>query len=422
MKKFVLLTAVIAYSITGWAQKQNIQNAWISYKDKNYKQAATEINAAVEDPSTKDDPKAWYYRGMIYMGMQEDAALKAENPYREAVTSYMKVVQLKPGYEKDNVNQALLYGANTYFNDAVGALNAAKYEEAAMLAQKVVDIKNLEDGKRFASVKGMDTTAARAILIAAYGAYNAQKHDEALTYLNQLRDNRFVSEPGVYSMLADIYSKQNKNTEMLAVLEEARKKYPGDANIRNAELNYYIKTGQQDVLMKKLEEAVAAEPNSAVLQFNLANGYMNLAFPKDDKGRIATTRPANYNELITKTEAAYSAALKNDPDNLDYNYNTGVFFYNQATMINEDMNAITGNSDADNKKYEALKKQRNDMFSKAIPYFEKILQQSEPKLSSLSQDDKFFYQSALIALKEIYAKQDNMSKSGEMKKKLEALN
>jgi hypothetical protein len=61
------------------------------------------------------------------------------------------------------------------------------------------------------------------------------------------------------------------------------------------------------------------------------------------------------------------------------------------------------------------------MFGKAIPYFQTVVEQLEPKLSVLNSDDKFTYQSALIALKEIYAKQDNMDKSAEMKKKLEAI-
>ncbi len=205
---------------------------------------------------------------------------------------------------------------------------------------------------------------------------------------------------------------------MLAMFDEAKKQYPDNQNIRNEELNYYIKLGKQDILIKKLEDAVATDQNNAELLFNLANGYSNMAFPKDANGKDLP-KPANFQDYAAKAETNYGKALKIDAENGGYNYNMGVLFYNQASEFNNKINDIKGNTAADLKKYDELKGQRDAMFDRAIPFLEKTYTVLGGKLGSLNADDKFSYQSALIALKEIYARKDDMNKSNEYKKKLE---
>jgi hypothetical protein len=80
-----------------------------------------------------------------------------------------------------------------------------------------------------------------------------------------------------------------------------------------------------------------------------------------------------------------------------------------------------GSSDADLKKYDVLKTERNEWFNKALPMFEKVISLWEPQAKSLKGDDFMNYQSAIVAAKEIYAKQNNFQKATELKKKLEAL-
>jgi hypothetical protein len=410
MNKFFLAAAAILVSTATFGQKQNIQNASNELRDKNYKEAISY--------STNEDPKAWFVKGNIYMSMQELPEFKSQNPYREAVDAYLKVASLKPKYEKEAIDPALIYLAQLYYNDAVNAYNSKEYNDAFTYAQKVKQIAGLEDGKRFANNKPMRTTASNALVIQTYSAYYANKFDEAMPLLNDLKADTSVRDANVYMIIADIYAKQGAADKQIATLEEGRKVYPDNPNLRNEELNYYIKTGQQDVLMKKLEDAVTKDPNSAILHFNLANGYMGLAAPKDVSGKDLP-KPANSAEYLSKAEASYMKALAIDAKNAEYNYNTGVLYFNQASDINKQMNSL-GSTAADDKKYKELEVQRNSMFNKAAPYFEAACAELEAKLSSLGAEDKFTYQSALVALKEIYAKQDKLDKSAEMKKKLDA--
>lgn len=415
MKKTVLIAAGMAISTLGWAQKQNIQSANNYLRDKEYTKALEYIEKAINDPSTKDDPKAWFVRGNIYMAMQEDGGYKDKAPYREAAKSYMKAAELKPTYEKDVITQSMLVDAYNFYNDAATAYNAKNYSDAYNYAMQMDAIHNFEGGKRYAGNKAFDTVAVQGMVIGAYSAYYDKNFDNAIPILQTLKSNPIGKTPNVYLLLADIYKNQNKDAEFLAIIDEARKQYPDNQNIRNEELNYYIRTGKQDLLVKKLEDAVAADPNNADLQFNLANTYNSMAFPKSG------SKPANFADLVNKAEAAYANALKVNPASAEYNYNTGALYYNQATEINNQMNAIEGTSAAAQKKYNELQVQRDALFEKSLPYLEKTITALEPKVNSLSDDDKLTYRSSLMAAREIYARQNKLDKSGELKKKLEAM-
>jgi hypothetical protein len=85
------------------------------------------------------------------------------------------------------------------------------------------------------------------------------------------------------------------------------------------------------------------------------------------------------------------------------------------------MNAITGTTTAELKKYDGLKLQRDEWFTKALPYLEKTVTALEPNAAALSREDKNTYRDALTAAKEIYAKQNKLDKATEFKKKLEAV-
>lgn len=416
MKKNILIAASMGISVFSWAQKQNIQSANNYLRDKDYDKAIEYIEKAVNDPSTKDDPKAWFVRGNIYMTMHDDGGFKDKAPYREAARSYMKANELKANYEKNSITQGLLVGAYSYYNDAAKAYNAKNYVEAYDYATQVASIHDMEGGKRYADNKGFDTVKSQAMTIGAYSAYYNKDYDKAIPVLQAMKNDPIGKSANAYLLLADIYKTQNKDAEYLAILEEGKKQYPDNQNLRNEELNYYIRTGKQDELMKKLEAAVASDPNNAELQFNLANGYNNMAFPKSGP------KPANLAELIGKAEGAYSKALTVNPNSAEYNYNLGVLYYNQATEINEQMNNIPDDrSAASKKRYDDLLPKRDAMFTKALPYLEKTISILEPKATNLNEDDRFTYKSSLMAAREIYARQDKLDKAGELKKKLELI-
>jgi len=200
----------------------------------------------------------------------------------------------------------------------------------------------------------------------------------------------------------------------MTVIEEARQTFPDDMVIRNYELNYFIKNGNQEDLLKKTDEALAKDPKNADLLFNEAVIYMNMANPPDGK------KPENSGDLNSKAEDAFQRVLVMDPDNASYNYSFATFYYNRASDINDRMNAIKGAQDADVKKQEELKGKADALLTKAMPYFEKAYALLSATANTLRDEDKKAYSATMLALKEIYTSQNKTEKAAEMKTKYDA--
>lgn len=418
MKKFVLAVAALSIVTAADAQKKNIQSASNSLKYKEYKEAIEYIDQAIKDPSTQDDPKAWMVRGDIYLTMDQDPEHAEKGHYKEAVSSYIKVAELKPTYETDRVNSGLVYGAYKAYNASILASNAQKYDEAYDNAVLTIQIQGLDGGKRFADNKKLDTLASDALMIQAYSAYNAGQYDKALPVLEQLKNDPIGGNANVYLLIASLHEKKGDNPKLLAIIEEGKKRFPNNKDIRNKELNYYISTNQQDVLLKKLEEAVKNEPDNAVYQNNLANAYTKKAFP-DTEGDKKAARVENFEELIKMAEKAFNAAIAKDPENLGYHFDIAVLYYNHATEIVNDMNNITGTSPEDDKKYNALKAESNAIYAKALPHFEKVFVALEAKAKSLNEDEKTLFNSSAKAMREIYVRKDDLNAGKEIKARYE---
>ena len=106
----------------------------------------------------------------------------------------------------------------------------------------------------------------------------------------------------------------------------------------------------------------------------------------------------------------YQQALVKDPKSFDANYSIGALWYNKAAAYSVELNAFSNDySPAGTKKYDAKKAQMDETFIKALPFF----QQAEV----LNPKDM----NTLIALKEIYARQDKFDLVESYKQKIDAL-
>jgi hypothetical protein len=422
MKKTILIAATISISLSGIAQDKYVVSANIAMKANNFEEAKTEIDKAMANPQTSEKPKALMAKAQIYFMLQESDKYKAGNPYREGLQSAIKLAEVKPDYEKETVDNMLLRGGFLSYNDGVKAYGEKNYTEAVELMRTVVKVHDLgAGGKHFTKLtanyqKQFDTVAADAELTMANSVYNAEKWEEAIPLLIKVKSNSIRRVPSVYECLIDAYSKTNNPTQELATIEEGRKTFPNDVTLRNFELNYYIKAGKMDDLVKKLEEASAKEPGNSDILFNIATTYMSMASAKDGK------KPANAAESYAKSEAAFTNALKIAPDNSGYNYNFGALYFNQATDVNDQINAITGSTAADQKKYDELRVKRDALFAKATPYFEKAYTLLSASEATLKGEDLRTYKSTLTALNRIYALQSKLDKAADMKKHLDVVN
>jgi Tfp pilus assembly protein PilF len=413
MKKTFLTFAVACVALSASAQKSNLRAANNYLSSSEFANAKKAIDEATTNDATANDPKTWALRGQVYVQLQTLDAFKTSNPYREGATALQKAITL--GYKESDINQSIKAAAFNYFNDGAVASRAKDYAGAFDLFGQTLALHDLDGGARFKGDKQFDTVASEARLQQVIAARELGKTAELANLLEVAKNDPVIRQPYLHFLLAETYTKLGQTDKAIATFADGKKTFPGNKDLINGELNLYVKSGRSEEMMKRLEEAAAADPSSPEVQFSLGNAYMSAAFPKSGEA------PANYKDLVTKAEAAYTKTLALKKDVADYQHNAGTLFYNQGAEFNKQMNAISGNTTADLRKADALKTQRDAMFARAQPYFEQVVSLLEGKGSTMSEDDKFSYRSALIGLREIYTRTNNAAKLATTKVKLDAL-
>lgn len=418
MKKTVFVLAALAMSTASFAQKSKIYSAKEYMSDGDMAKAVATINEAVNNEGTKTDGDAWFTRGEIYEKMAEKDPAALE----ESVKSYLKVVEVKPNFDKNVINGKLIRLGYKYYNDGVQAYQKTDYNAAINAFSQTLAIRDLEGGKRFASEKKFDTLSAQALKFQALSAYYAKNESLAQTALTKAKNNPIARDPYIYSTLIDLYSDKKDFDAAEKLITEAKGLYGKDPEIARQEMNFYSRTNKLSTLVQKMEEAVKSDPDNSLLQFNLGVLYSNLANPKNDRGDSLLAKPANAKELEAKAEMAYKMAIDADPSKADYVYNLGALYFNNASDLTNRMNAITGTSDEENRKYDALKALRTQEFTKSLPHFQKTYDLLSPKASSLTGDDFNTYRNTLLALQAIYEDLGQSEKSAMIAGKISELN
>lgn len=419
VQKILLFGVAISLSISSFAQKSNVRKA--SRELQNAVKAAgsndagaemlalekakSAIDTAAVNSSTKDDPETWLTKATVYISLQGNATLNAKRPYLESYDALKKAFSLDPKYQsKSEAIEVIMRTAFYAFNDGVEAFNKSQYDDALNSLDKALDLLGTKGDKRFGDHKDVDTIRAQALMISGYSAYYSDKYDKAVTMLSECTDNKYLMNdaPNIYLLLAQSYEKANNKPAQLATIEAGVKKFPKDENLKNAELNYYIASGDTKTLIQKFEESTQADPNNAQAYFNLGILYDQLANPKDGNA------PANKSEYVQKAEVALNKAIELSPDDPQMNYQLAAHYYNQAVAINNTMSQMTGNDPA---AYNKLKTQRDGLFGKALPLLEKSKSIYQPKAASLTGDDHRFYVQTLQALAQIYTIQNKLDKA-----------
>ncbi len=187
---------------------------------------------------------------------------------------------------------------------------------------------------------------------------NAEDYSSALKYslaltrtgINSLeQDERSL----VYKNIGLIYINQNRFDEALKFFDFALQSDPNDVDILLARANLYYKTEEKETFESELKKVNRLRPNNADVLFNL--GVISA-----ERGKIEEAN--NY----------YDRALTINPNYINALLNKAVLVLNEETPIIEEMNSL-GTSESENRRYDALKLEREQIYRDALIYLERIL-------------------------------------------------
>lgn len=158
----------------------------------------------------------------------------------------------------------------------------------------------------------------------------------------------------IYKNIALIYVQQGKIDEAKKAVSDARKTNPDDNSLILTEANLYLETKDMDTYKKLISEALEKNPNDFDLIFNLG---------------VISAQAKNYSEA----EKFYNKVIELNPKYTNAYINLAAMKLEDEKNIIDAMNKL-GTSADDTKKYNALKKKREDLFRSTIPYLQKAVE------------------------------------------------
>lgn len=367
-------------------------------------------NASINDPTVKSDPSAWQTYGEIFMAainddvrvnvVNNEAPITQPSAPSKAFLGFKMAAELADkSYQVKDAMKALSAGIqNIYYLGS--ALYQAKdyksaYEAFNATYEAYLLLKKNNEPTTFSTEEH-----PKSLYYSGVCAQQAGLTEEARNVYRQLVDSG-SNEPGVYEALFNMYLKDNP-AEAEKILAIAREKFPNDTGILYAEINYYLAKGELEGLISKLEKALEIEPDNVSVYVTLGQIYDKIY------QEAVATDPVKAEENFNKAMAYYQQAMAKDAKNFDAVYSIGALWYNKAAAYSIELNNLSSDySAAGNQKYEAKKAQMDETFIKALPLF---LQAEQ-----LNPNDY----NTLIALKEIYARQDKLDLAEQYKLKLE---
>ena len=373
MKRITLLFFILIFNFS-FSQKKELRKAQKLYDAGDITGAAqilAENESILENADQKVKPNYDFLKGKIAQNNKDFVtALDLYTAVKEVASIKDDVAQQMTLLSADIVNSAIDDNSNGDFKSST---------EKLYMAYKIDPEQNID-----------------YLYFAASSAVNAEMFDVALDYYIQLKDKNytgvvtkyFVTEvesgvetevteseynlykksksyenhreedtpsrfPEVVKNIALIYAQLGDNDKAMAAVQEARVADPTDLNLILTEANIYIELGEKAKFQGLMNEAIAQDPENA-------NLYYNLAVVTADLGEKEAAR------------GYYEKAIEIDPNYENAYMNLVALILEAEQDIVEQMNSL-GTSAADNAKYDALKKEREDLYKECIPILKSLI-------------------------------------------------
>ncbi len=373
------------------------------------------IDFASKDETYGKKAKTWNIKGQIYNALSSNVQIQRitdpsyKDPYPDAAftayDAFQKALDLaEKKYQKKDALNGMSEAISGLSNAGIAAYSAKDYKKAYDAFNAGLEIHKLLKDNNKKSPFDDKAQYQNQLYITGLAALTSKMYDQAGKLFSQLKDDGF-DKPEIYDGLYKVY-KAKKNTEKAqAILDEGRKKYPDDKALMYSEINDYLSAGKTKELVSKLQNAIKGDPNNASLFATLGNVYDQLSQEAFKNKNIAEA-----DKQFDLAKAAYDKAISLDPKNFATVYSLGTLYYNKAANLTAELKKLEDDiSPAGMKKYDAAKAKMLEIFAQALPYFQKA--------EKLEPNDR----NTLIALKEIYARQNKIALSKEYSAKLDKL-
>ncbi len=369
--------------------------------------------SGIKNVEQEDQSKMWAMMGSIYNSISvNDMNMSLVDPtYKiDGNTAYSGYTGFKNAletankkWEKKDALAGLLEAANHLNTAGSNQYQNKDFAGAYKSFYGVIETHDILEKNGNKSTLQTEEDYNDMLFAAGLCAYSAEMLPEAKPIFEKLADANY-NKPSVYEVLYKAYAGEDE-AKAIEMLEKGRKAFPDDVGLLFAEINHYLKNNKLNELTSKLKTAIEKEPENVTLYTTLGNVYDNLYQRESKEGT-----PEKQKEYFDLAMDYYSQALEKDDKSFDAIYSIGALHYNKAAAISTELVALESDYSKEGmRKYKAKEAEVYAAFDQALPYFQKS--------EGLNPSDR----NTLIALKEIFAKKNDIPTSTEFKNRLETL-
>ena len=418
MQRFLLSLLIILGGSNLFAQ--SIEDIETQFGKGEYDKAKTSVDAFLTKEKNAVKPDGWWYKGLIYNEIAKSEKYKATVPdaRMEAFNAFKKYYELDPKAIRATLEQhvRLFDIYNGYFDMGVAGFGASKFDSAyinfknALMVEEYIGGKGYEyNGFKFPV---FDTTLIQNI---ALSAYRAKKDDEAAVYYKKIADQKIAGKDNIdiYQLLIEYYMKKGDKANTDKYFALGRELYPADDRWYQMELEQ-VDSKDKKALFAKYEELMPKYPGKFLMTYNYAVELFNYTYAGD-------TRPADYKETQKKIESVLKTTIENNKSYPEANVLMARHYYNVLYDFQDDLQAVKGNTPADQKKKADLKTKMNEAADQLIVYSQAASDLYSAK-ATLKASEKGNYKVVNSYLSTAYEVKGDKVKADDYRKKSEANN
>lgn len=355
MKKLFLSIALVGIATFAFAQKKVVKSAERNFKKGELEVALEEIESALQDADTKDDPNTSLVKAKIQtkrFELDEDNSTATVEVGMSALEYFNKTLAMVDGDVSSKIGKEIVKEDVPGMPDNLRPFSRESLKLAAF--NKAIQTYEEEDYEMsyefFNLVSEIDPSDTTANFNAGYLAYQEIGNVEAAKkHFNRLIKDPEYNKLNTYYFLIQIASAEDQDPEAAYnYVAAARQDYPEDKTLSEFEVQLLLQLNRMDDAMASVKNALADDPNNSGLL--LRYGYL-LEQSGDLEGALGE----------------YKKAVEADPEFFEGNYYTGAIYLDRARAILAEINEL---SDEEwDKRAPEMGAQADGLYKEAIPYF-----------------------------------------------------